>query len=97
MYFRVKELLTDVSGMMEAARTSETSVNNYFTRQYIPETTLNFKKAVICIIASLRTRNLTRTFRLFTFGINKMDKRTREVEGILDAFNRESEILCGNG
>jgi hypothetical protein len=22
---------------MEAARTSETSVNNYFTRQYIPE------------------------------------------------------------
>jgi hypothetical protein len=26
--------LTDVS---EAVRTSETSVNNYFTRQYIPE------------------------------------------------------------
>jgi hypothetical protein len=24
--------------MMEAARTSETSVNNYFTWQYIPET-----------------------------------------------------------
>jgi hypothetical protein len=23
--------------MMEVARTSETSVNNYFTRQYIPE------------------------------------------------------------
>jgi hypothetical protein len=23
--------------MMEAARTSETSVHNYFTRQYIPE------------------------------------------------------------
>jgi hypothetical protein len=23
--------------MMEAARTSETSVNNYFTQQYIPE------------------------------------------------------------
>jgi hypothetical protein len=23
--------------MLEAARTSETSVNNYFTRQYIPE------------------------------------------------------------
>jgi hypothetical protein len=23
--------------MMEAARTSETSVDNYFTRQYIPE------------------------------------------------------------
>jgi hypothetical protein len=25
--------------MMEAARTSETSVDNYFTRQYIPEDT----------------------------------------------------------
>jgi hypothetical protein len=25
------------SMMMEAARTSETSVDNYFTRQYIPE------------------------------------------------------------
>jgi hypothetical protein len=25
------------SGMMEAACTSEMSVNNYFTRQYIPE------------------------------------------------------------
>jgi hypothetical protein len=24
-------------GMMEAVRTSETSVDNYFTRQYIPE------------------------------------------------------------
>jgi hypothetical protein len=27
----------DTSLMMEAARTSETSVDNYFTRQYIPE------------------------------------------------------------
>jgi hypothetical protein len=27
----------DSSLMMEAARTSETSVDNYFTRQYIPE------------------------------------------------------------
>jgi len=26
-----------LSLMMEAARTSETSVDNYFTRQYIPE------------------------------------------------------------
>jgi hypothetical protein len=25
------------SGTMEAVRTSETSVDNYFTRQYIPE------------------------------------------------------------
>jgi hypothetical protein len=27
----------ELSLMMEAARTSETSVDNYFTRQYIPE------------------------------------------------------------
>jgi hypothetical protein len=27
----------DIGLMMEAARTSETSVDNYFTRQYIPE------------------------------------------------------------
>jgi hypothetical protein len=26
-----------IRAMMEAARTSETSVENYFTRQYIPE------------------------------------------------------------
>jgi hypothetical protein len=26
-----------INRMMEAARTSETSVDNYFTRQYIPE------------------------------------------------------------
>jgi hypothetical protein len=29
--------VTNSSLMMEAARTSETSVDNYFTRQYIPE------------------------------------------------------------
>jgi hypothetical protein len=33
-----KKLSTDVSSlMMEAVRTSETSVDNYFTRQYTPE------------------------------------------------------------
>jgi hypothetical protein len=47
MYCRVKQLSTNVSEvraasiipslMMEAARTSETSVGNYFTWQYIPE------------------------------------------------------------
>jgi hypothetical protein len=46
MYCRVKQLSTDVSEvraasiiarMMKAARTSETSADNYFTRQYIPE------------------------------------------------------------
>jgi hypothetical protein len=28
---------TNIALMMEAARTSETSVDNYITRQYIPE------------------------------------------------------------
>jgi hypothetical protein len=50
MYCRVKQLSTDVSDvraasiiramialMMEAARSSETSVDNYSIRQYIPE------------------------------------------------------------
>jgi hypothetical protein len=46
MYCRVKYLSTDVSEvratsiialMLEVARTSETLVDNYFTRQYIPE------------------------------------------------------------
>jgi hypothetical protein len=47
MYCRVKKFSTDVSEvhaasiiiamMMEAARTSETSLDNYFTRQCIPE------------------------------------------------------------
>jgi hypothetical protein len=32
----IKQLCLDAL-MMEAARTSETSVDNYFTRQYIPE------------------------------------------------------------
>jgi hypothetical protein len=35
--------------MLEAVRTSETSVDNYFTRQYIPETILNI------ILAAVRT------------------------------------------
>jgi hypothetical protein len=48
MYCHVKYLSTDVSEvraafiitlMMEAACTSETSVDNYFTQQYIPEDT----------------------------------------------------------
>jgi hypothetical protein len=46
MYCRVKYLSTDVSearaasiirAMMKVARTFETPVDNYFTRQYIPE------------------------------------------------------------
>jgi hypothetical protein len=33
----LNELNLKLQRMMEAARTSETSVDNYFTRQYIPE------------------------------------------------------------
>jgi hypothetical protein len=36
--------------MMEAARTSETSVDNYFTRQYIPE---DKSEKVICMYITL--------------------------------------------
>jgi hypothetical protein len=35
--YEVHNCLPGSSLMMEAVRTSETSVNNYFTRQYIPE------------------------------------------------------------
>jgi hypothetical protein len=34
--------------MMEAVRTSETSVDNYFTRQYIPED--NFEQQKLCLL-----------------------------------------------
>jgi hypothetical protein len=36
---------------MEAARTSETSVDNYFTRQYIPED--NSELFVLCLSANV--------------------------------------------
>jgi hypothetical protein len=35
--------------MMEAVRTSETSVDNYFTRQYIPEDNSEQKNDYKCI------------------------------------------------
>jgi hypothetical protein len=33
----IRDMRSLITLMMEAARTSETSVNNYFTRQFIPE------------------------------------------------------------
>jgi hypothetical protein len=39
--------------MMEAARNSETSVNNYFTRQYIPENKSELQQ-ISCILYLLR-------------------------------------------
>jgi hypothetical protein len=41
--------------MMDAARTSETSVDNYFTRQYIPEDL----KCVICYSSYVPDLELT--------------------------------------
>jgi hypothetical protein len=52
--------------MMEAARTSETSVDNYFTRQYIPEDNFelhtrrseNFKSHISIDIRSLFKKSM---------------------------------------
>jgi hypothetical protein len=46
--------------MMEAVRTSETSVDNYFTRQYIPEDNSEY----------LCASNLFRSFSLLLIEIN---------------------------
>jgi hypothetical protein len=46
-------MIVDRPLMMEAVRTSETSVDNHFTRQYNQKTTLNI------ILAAVRTWNLT--------------------------------------
>jgi hypothetical protein len=44
--------------MMAAARTSETSVDNHFTRQYTPEDKLNLNVQQVCHFK--RTTNLRR-------------------------------------
>jgi hypothetical protein len=50
--------------MMKAVRTSETSVDNHFTRQYIPEdnseNVFTLQKKVIRIIAGVKPRNSCR-------------------------------------
>jgi hypothetical protein len=48
--------------MMEAARTSETSVDNYFTRQYIPEDKSELHKTLI--LATLLRRCVTLSLML---------------------------------
>jgi hypothetical protein len=50
--------------MMEAARTSETSVDNYLTRQYISKRNLNF------ILAAVRTSNLTEKYAVSIFRVH---------------------------
>jgi hypothetical protein len=52
MYCRVKYIIVDramIALMLEAERTSDTSVDNYFTRQYNPEDKSEF------ILAAVRT------------------------------------------
>jgi hypothetical protein len=55
----VQNCLLGWSLMMEAVRTPETSVDNHFTRQYIPKTILNI------ILAAVRTCNLTLKTNVF--------------------------------
>jgi hypothetical protein len=56
--------------MMEAVRTSETSADNYFTRQYIPETILNV------ILAAARTCNLTTVIFFQNHKNHKLSSKT---------------------
>jgi hypothetical protein len=68
MYCRVKWLSTDVSLMMEAVRTSETSVDNHFTRQYIPEDSSEHRTSYVKQFkfkASLLTFHIRRQNRHF--------------------------------
>jgi hypothetical protein len=43
-------LPTLIALMMEAARTSETSVDNYFTRQYIPEDKSELQLGLVLLV-----------------------------------------------
>jgi hypothetical protein len=55
-----------IKAMMEAARTSETSVNNYFTREYIPEDKYEYRY-IVCPIhlhAILGVGNFTKVVRM---------------------------------
>jgi hypothetical protein len=47
--------------MMEAVRTSETSVDNYFTRQYIPEDNSELLLSVLCCCVKYNLCHLCRT------------------------------------
>jgi hypothetical protein len=54
---------TDVSLMMEAVRTSETSVDNHFTRQYIPED--NSEQDILVIHTALKLLELLNSVKHF--------------------------------
>jgi hypothetical protein len=45
-----------IARMMEAARISETSLDNYFTRQYIPEDNLNFRVIFLVFLNRFQDR-----------------------------------------
>jgi hypothetical protein len=47
---RLRSTCLIIALMMEAARTSETSVDNYFTRQYIPEDKSELNKICTYIV-----------------------------------------------
>jgi hypothetical protein len=71
MYCRVKQLSTDVSEIRaasitrDAARTSETSVDNYFTRQYIPEDNSELQKIISKGSQAFINRYLRKLFKIF--------------------------------
>jgi hypothetical protein len=46
--------------MMEAVRTSETSVDNHFTRQYIPEDSSEHPTLRYCLNISFEVRKITK-------------------------------------
>jgi hypothetical protein len=87
IYCRVKSL------MMEAVRTSETSVVNYFTRQYIPEDNSEHH--------TRRRENLKSNlyFKLILFVLNAscqmfLDKRNDDFVSLLKGSCIETLLLC---
>jgi hypothetical protein len=66
--------------MMEAVRTSETSVDNHFTRQYIPE---DNSELILCSdVTTLVGLSLTPLFPFRGVGITEQRKWKREGGGI---------------
>jgi hypothetical protein len=56
--------MSDDALMMEAARTSETSVDNYFTRQYIPEDKSELHNSPTFVLSLSHTHTHTHIFIL---------------------------------
>jgi hypothetical protein len=58
-----------LSAMMEAARTSETSVDNYFTRQYIPEDKSEFQASFSFVHLFVTNYNKIKSLALNRVGL----------------------------